>query len=296
MNLIDKISDEDEVARIKAGFSRKTDFGSYMKFFKKSPAIKDEVNISRNTINERLESLKKTLMVLLLLSVPFTAVLAADPIPFPAFRFGMEQANNPQDVAVTLQLMLLMTFITIAPGFLILMTSFTRIVIVMSLLRTAMGTPSMPPSQVLLSLALILTFYIMNPVFTEMYNKGFGPYFEEKITFQEMVSEVKKPIRKFMLYNTRKKDVRTFLEISGTPKPKSAEDIPDLVLLSSFVVSELATAFQMGFLLFLPFLVIDFVVASVLLSMGGMMMLPPLLWFLSRLRLCCLFWWTAGGV
>ncbi|PLX65936.1 MAG: flagellar biosynthetic protein FliP [Denitrovibrio sp.] len=215
-------------------------------------------------------------MVLLFLAVPMTAVLAADPIPFPAFRFGMEQATSPQDVSVTLQLMLLMTFITIAPGFLVLMTSFTRIVIVMSLLRTAMGTPSMPPSQVLLSLALILTLYIMNPVFTEMYDKGFGPYFEEKITFQDMVAEVKKPVRKFMLYNTRKKDVRTFLEISGEPRPQSAEDIPDLVLLSSFVVSELSTAFQMGFLLFLPFLVIDFVVASVLLSMG-MMMLPPVM-------------------
>jgi len=215
-------------------------------------------------------------MVLMLIAFPLTAVLAADPIPFPAFRFGMEQATSPQDVAVTIQIMLLMTMITIAPGFLVLMTSFTRIVIVFSLLRTAMGTPSMPPSQVLISLALVLTFYIMNPVFTEMYNKGLGPYFEEKITFQEMVSEVRKPLRKFMLYNTRKKDVKSFLEISGGPRPKTADDIPDLVLLSSFVVSELSTAFQMGFLLFLPFLVIDFVVASVLLAMG-MMMLPPVM-------------------
>jgi len=215
-------------------------------------------------------------MVLLMLAVPFTAVLAADPVPFPAFRFGMEQANNPQDVAVTIQIMLLLTFVTIAPGFLILMTSFTRIIIVFSLLRTAMGTAQMPPSQVLLGLALILTMYIMNPVFTEMYNKGLGPYFEEKITFQEMLTEAKKPLRKFMLANTRKKDVRTFLNISGTERPRTAEDIPDLILLSSFVVSELSTAFQMGFLLFLPFLIIDFVVASVLLSMG-MMMLPPVM-------------------
>ncbi|PLX70297.1 MAG: flagellar biosynthetic protein FliP [Denitrovibrio sp.] len=215
-------------------------------------------------------------MVFLLLTIPFTAVIAADPVPFPAFRFGMEQAQNPQDVAVTIQLMLLLTFISIAPGFLVLMTSFTRIVIILSLLRTAMGTQSMPPSQVLLSLALILTFYVMNPVFTEMYEKGLGPYFEEQITFQEMVTEAKKQIRKFMLSNTRKKDVRTFMAISGEPTPRTAEDIPDLVLLASFVVSELSTAFQMGFLLFLPFLIIDFVVASVLLSMG-MMMLPPIM-------------------
>lgn len=215
-------------------------------------------------------------MVIMLLALPFSAVIAADPIPFPAFRFGMEQAQNPQDVSVTIQLILMLTFLSIAPGFLILMTCFTRIVIVLSLLRTAMGTQGMPPSQVLLSLALILTFYIMSPVFTEVYDKGLGPYFEEQITFQEMVTEVKKPIRKFMLYNTRKKDVRTFMNISGEPRPRTAEDIPDLVLLASFVVSELSTAFQMGFLIFLPFLIIDFVVASVLLSMG-MMMLPPIM-------------------
>jgi len=215
-------------------------------------------------------------MVLMLLLIPFTAVIAADPIPFPAFRFGMEQAQNPQDVSVTIQIILLMTFLSIAPGFLVLMTSFTRIVIVFSLLKNALGAGGVPPAQVMVSLALILTFYIMNPVFTEMYNKGLGPYFEEQITFQEMLVEVKKPIRKFMLYNTRKKDVRTFMDISGEPRPKTAEDIPDLVLLSSFVVSELSTAFQMGFLVFLPFLIIDFVVASVLLSMG-MMMLPPIM-------------------
>jgi flagellar biosynthetic protein FliP len=156
------------------------------------------------------------------------------------------------------------------------MTSFTRIVIVFSLLRTAMGTAQMPPSQVIIGLALILTFYIMNPVFTTAYDNGVAPYLQEQITFQEMLSEVKKPIRKFMLYNTREKDVRTFINIGGYDRPETPEDIPDTVLLASFVVSELTTAFQMGFMLFLPFLIIDFVVASVLLSMG-MMMLPPVM-------------------
>jgi flagellar biosynthetic protein FliP len=208
--------------------------------------------------------------------VPVGAVLAADPIPFPAFRFGMEQANSPEDVSVTLQILFFITILSIAPAILTLMTSFTRIVIVFSLLRTAMGTAQMPPSQVIIGLALILTFYVMNPVFTEAYNNGINPYLQEQITFPEMLGEVKKPLRKFMLYNTREKDVRTFINIGGYERPKTPEDIPDTVLLASFVVSELTTAFQMGFLLFLPFLIIDFVVASVLLSMG-MMMLPPVM-------------------
>ena len=154
------------------------------------------------------------------------------------------------------------------------MTSFTRIIIVFSLLRTAMGTATVPPNQVLVGLALILTFYIMHPVFIEAYTKGYQPYMAGQLTFGEMLNEAKQPLRKFMLNNTRKKDVRTFIEISNQPRPKSAADIPDTVLVASFVVSELTTAFQMGFLIFLPFLIIDFVVASVLLAMG-MMMLPP---------------------
>ncbi len=186
----------------------------------------------------------------------------------------MEQAAGPQDVSVTLQLVFFLTIISLAPSILILMTSFTRIIIVFSLLRTAMGTTTVPPSQVLVGLALILTFYIMQPVFNEAYTKGYQPYMAGQLTFSEMLTQAKQPLRKFMLNNTRKKDVRTFIEISNQPRPKSAADIPDTVLVASFVVSELTTAFQMGFLIFLPFLIIDFVVASVLLAMG-MMMLPP---------------------
>jgi flagellar biosynthetic protein FliP len=186
----------------------------------------------------------------------------------------MEQAASPQDVSVTLQLVFFLTIISLAPSILILMTSFTRIIIVFSLLRTAMGTTTVPPSQVLVGLALILTFYIMQPVFNEAYTKGYQPYMAGELTFSEMLTQAKQPLRKFMLNNTRKKDVRTFIEISNQPRPKSAAEIPDTVLVASFVVSELTTAFQMGFLIFLPFLIIDFVVASVLLAMG-MMMLPP---------------------
>ncbi|QAR32390.1 flagellar biosynthetic protein FliP [Geovibrio thiophilus] len=210
-----------------------------------------------------------------MLLAPLGAI-AADPIPFPAFRFGLEAAQNPDDVAITLQIIFFITIVTLAPSILILMTSFTRILIVFSFLRTAMGTQQMPPNQVLVGLALFLTFFIMTPVFNQAYEKGLQPYFAEEMGFAEMLTEAKKPFREFMLKNTRKKDMRMFIDIAGGEKPKTVDDIPDFVLLSSFVVSELQTAFQMGFLLFLPFLIIDFVVASVLLSMG-MMMLPPVM-------------------
>jgi flagellar biosynthetic protein FliP len=139
-----------------------------------------------------------------------------------------------------------------------------------------MGTQQMPPTQILVGLSLFLTFFIMSPVFSQMNKVGLEPYMKGKITFVEALKESKKPLRKFLLNNTRKKDVILFLNISGSKRPETPDDIPDIVLVPAFVVSELQTAFQMGFMLFLPFLIIDFVIASVLLSMG-MMMLPPIM-------------------
>lgn len=202
--------------------------------------------------------------------------MAADSIPLPTINIGVGQAQSPQDVSVTLQIIFLLTVLSLAPAILILLTSFTRIIIVFSFLRNAMGTQQMPPNQVLVGLALFLTFFIMSPVFNEINEKALAPYLNNKINFTTALQEAKKPLRKFLLSNTRKKDVLMFLEISKYERPKTAEDIPDLVLVPAFVVSELQTAFEMGFLLFLPFLIIDFVVASVLLSMG-MMMLPPIM-------------------
>jgi len=202
--------------------------------------------------------------------------LAADSIPLPTINIGVGQAQSPQDVSVTLQIIFLLTVLSLAPAILILLTSFTRIIIVFSFLRNAMGTQQMPPNQVLVGLALFLTFFIMSPVFNEINEKALSPYLNNKVNFTTALQEAKKPLRKFLLLNTRKKDVLMFLEISKYERPKTAEDIPDLVLVPAFVVSELQTAFEMGFLLFLPFLIIDFVVASVLLSMG-MMMLPPIM-------------------
>lgn len=208
--------------------------------------------------------------------VAFSISYAADPIPLPTFRFGMEGSNNPKDVAVTLQIIFLITILSLAPAILILMTSFTRIIIVFSFLRSAMGTQGTPPNQVLIGLALFLTFFIMSPVFSDINKNALSPYLDGKIGFTEALVEAKKPLRKFMLENTRKKDIITFLEISRTPTPKTVDEIPDMVILPAFVTSEIQTAFEIGFLLFLPFLIIDFVVSSVLLSMG-MMMLPPVM-------------------
>lgn len=203
-------------------------------------------------------------------------VFAAEPLPLPTFNIGLGRAESPQDVALVLQIIFLLTILTLAPSIIILLTSFTRIIIIFSFLRSALGTQQMPPNQVLVGLSLFLTFFIMSPVFSEMNQKALSPYLANNITFTDALNEAKKPLRKFLLSNTRKKDVLLFLDISGANRPKTADDIPDLVLVPAFIVSELQTAFEIGFLLFLPFLIIDFVVASVLLSMG-MMMLPPIM-------------------
>lgn len=195
-------------------------------------------------------------------------------IPLPTFRFGIDQAQNPQDVAFTLQIIFLFTILALAPSIIMVMTSFTRIIIVFYFLRTALGTAQMPPNQILTGMALLLTFYIMTPVLTEMNTRAFAPYINEQITFTQALQEAKEPMRRFLISNTRKQDLILFLELSRTPKPKTVDEIPDLVVMASFVMSEIQVAFQIGFLLFLPFLIIDFVISSVLLAMG-MMMLPP---------------------
>lgn len=197
-------------------------------------------------------------------------------IPIPSFRFGVEGAETPQDVAFSLQVVFIFTILALAPSIIMVMTSFTRIVIVFSFLRTAMGTSQMPPNQILTGMALLLTFYIMSPVLSEINQKSFAPYMNEEITFREAVAEAKKPMRNFLLANTREKDLILFTELSRSEKPKTKEEIPDLVLVAAFVMSEVQVAFQIGFLLFLPFLIIDFVISSVLLAMG-MMMLPPVM-------------------
>lgn len=196
--------------------------------------------------------------------------------PLPTIQFGVEQADNPEKVSILLQILFLLTVLSLAPAIVVMMTSFTRLAIVFSLVRHALGTQQMPPNQILIGLALILTFFLMSPVYTQINQEALQPYLAEEISQEEAINRAIEPIREFMFKQTRKKDLALFLNISKTEKPQSYEDIPTTVLLSSFVISELKTAFQIGFVIYIPFLVIDMVVASVLLSMG-MMMLPPIM-------------------
>lgn len=213
--------------------------------------------------------------VLVLISgIPETAFAA--PLPIPSIQIGIDKAQSPDDVAVALEIVALLTILSLAPAILILMTSFTRIVIVFHFLRQALGTQSTPPNQVLISLALFITFFVMKPVWQDVYTNALNPYMEEQITHVEAFDKAQVPLRKFMLGNTREKDIALFVKLSKSPHPQTKKDLSLLVLVPAFVISELQTAFIIGFVIYVPFLILDMVIASVLLSMG-MMMLPPVM-------------------
>lgn len=184
------------------------------------------------------------------------------------------QSPDPKQVTSGVQLLVLMTVLSLAPTVLILGTSFTRIVIVLSMVRNAIGTPSVPPNQVIIGLSLLLTFFIMAPVYKQMDETAIQPYLNEQIDQETALKRVQVPIREFMFNQTREKDIQLFIDLGNEPQPATLEDIPSVSLFPAFVISELRTAFTMGFVIYIPFLVIDLVVSSILLSMG-MMMLPP---------------------
>jgi flagellar biosynthetic protein FliP len=194
----------------------------------------------------------------------------------PFISIALDKDKDPGNVAVVMQIFLLMTVLTLAPAILIMVTSFTRVAIVLSVLRQAMGTNQMPPTQIILGLALFLTFFIMMPVWEQINKQALQPFLQETINQEVALEKALEPLRTFMFKQTREKDLALFLDISKTKKPRNIDDIPTSVLIPSFIISELKTAFQIGFLLYVPFLVVDMVVASVLLSMG-MMMLPPIM-------------------
>ena len=185
-------------------------------------------------------------------------------------------SSDPTSVSTAVKLILLLTVFSLAPGILILMTSFTRIVIVLSFVRTSLATQQMPPNQVLIGIALFLTFFIMAPTFQEVYDEALEPLFAEEITLDEAYENASVPMKEFMAKHTRQKDLALFMDYSGAEPPESVQDIPMTTLIPAFAISELKTAFQMGFMIFVPFLVIDMAVASILMSMG-MMMLPPVM-------------------
>ena len=174
------------------------------------------------------------------------------------------------------QLLLLVTLLSFIPAILIMITSFTRIVVVLSFVRSALGTQQLPPTQVIIGLSLFLTFFVMMPTFTEINSNAIQPYLNNEITQEEAWDNAEKPLREFMFKQTREKDLELFVRLSATPRPTTYGDIPTHVLIPAFVISELKTAFQMGFAIFIPFMIIDMIVASTLLSMG-MMMLPPMM-------------------
>ncbi|ASP26213.1 MULTISPECIES: flagellar type III secretion system pore protein FliP [Bacillus] len=185
-------------------------------------------------------------------------------------------SNSPTEVSSTVKLLLLLTVFSVAPGILILMTCFTRIVIVLSFVRTSLATQNMPPNQVLIGLALFLTFFIMAPTFSEVNKEALTPLMDNKISLDEAYTKAEKPIKEYMSKHTRQKDLALFMNYAKMKKPESIQDIPLTTMVPAYAISELKTAFQMGFMIFIPFLIIDMVVASVLMSMG-MMMLPPVM-------------------
>lgn len=211
--------------------------------------------------------------ILLFASTP----LWSQPLSIPTINLSVaDGSDQPGKVAVVLQLLLILTVLSLAPAILVMLTSFTRIVVVFSLLRHALGTQQMPANQIVIGLSLFLTFFIMMPVWQKVNTQALQPYFDEQISAEEAFKLSSQPVKAFMLKQTREKDIALFVKISKAKRPDTPADISLLVLMPAFVISELKTAFQIGFLIYLPFLILDMVVASVLLSMG-MMMLPPIM-------------------
>ncbi|EGO87235.1 flagellar type III secretion system pore protein FliP [Clostridium botulinum C] len=205
------------------------------------------------------------------------AYAAPDTIPVPKVNISVDKATNPKDYVDNIKLLVMLTVLSLLPSFLVMMTSFTRIIIVLGFMRNALGTQQAPPNQILIGIALFLTIFIMAPTYKTINKEAIKPFLENKITGQQAIDNASKPMREFMLKQTRDKDLELFLDVSKTDKAKITKDnVPMYVVIPSFIISELKTAFKIGFLLYIPFLIIDIVVASVLMSMG-MFMLPPVM-------------------
>jgi flagellar biosynthetic protein FliP len=191
-------------------------------------------------------------------------------------QIDVAQGENPGKMGVVLQIFLLLTILSLVPSILIMVTCFTRIAIVLSLLRQAIGAAQLPPNQIIIGLSLFLTFFVMTPVWQNVHQNALKPYLDNQLSSAEALERATTPIRGFMIKQTREKDLALLVGIAKMERPKNIDDVPTTVLIPAFMISELKTAFQIGFMLYIPFLIIDMVVASVLLSMG-MMMLPPVM-------------------
>lgn len=221
------------------------------------------------------KTISKLVLLLFLISMIWVpSAFAADPIP--GVNIDIGNSSGPEGASNTISILLLLTVLSLAPGILVLMTSFTRIVIVLGFVRTSLGTQQMPPNQVLIGLALFLTFFIMAPTLGEINQTALQPYLNGQINQTVALEKASIPIKRFMFQHTRQKDLKLFLDYTKAEPPSGVEDTPLTALVPAFAISELKTAFQMGFMIFIPFLVIDMIVSSTLMAMG-MMMLPPVM-------------------
>ena len=212
-----------------------------------------------------------------ILTLLFSITLfGADKVTIPTVNLSLSAPNSPEQLVTSLNVLVVLTILVLAPSIVMVMTSFIRLVVVFSFLRQALGTQQMPPSQLMVALAMILTFFIMQPVGQKSYDTAIKPYIQKKIGYEEAFTKAVKPFKSFMIRNTREKDLALFFRIRKLKNPKNIDDVPLMVAIPAFMISELKTAFEIGFLIYMPFLVIDMVVSSVLMSMG-MMMLPPVM-------------------
>jgi flagellar biosynthetic protein FliP len=222
-------------------------------------------------MNRRLLILVAMVLVLVAVGEGQTKAL-----PLPKLSVEVGKATRPEDVSVTLQILFLMTILSLAPAILILTTAFTRIIVVLHFLRQALGTQQVPPPQVLVGLALFLTFFVMAPTWNRVNTEALQPYLNNTMTMQQAYDKGVVPIREFMFRQTREEDLALFVKLANADKPQSRDDVPLYALVPAYAISELRIGFQIGFVLFIPFLIIDMVISSILMSMG-MMMLPPVL-------------------
>ena len=222
---------------------------------------------------------KFVLFSLLIFSTPSGSLLAQKKqaptqITIPKLSLTMDKTSSSDDMVLTLQILAVMTILTLAPSILIMMTCFTRIIVVFHFLKQALGTATQPPTQLLTGLALFLTFFVMQPVLNQANKEGIQPYLREEISQEQAVENIVKPFRGFMLKHTREEDLGLFIKLSGGEKPKDISEVTIWAIIPAYSISELRIAFQIGFLLFIPFLVLDMIISSTLMSLG-MMLLPP---------------------
>ncbi len=216
------------------------------------------------------------LMVLFGAGICYAQDVGGVRMPIPKITFDIKEAAGPRDVALSLQILFLLTILTLAPAIIMMMTAFTRVVIVMDFIKRALSLQQMPPNQIIIGFSLFLTFFIMAPTFTKINDEALQPYLKGKIDNETFFNKGMEPLRVFMLKQTREKDIALFIKLAKLPKPKNQKDVPTYCLIPAFMISEMKRAFEIGVYIFIPFIVIDMIVASALMAMG-MIMLPPIM-------------------